>query len=448
MSDHWFQKRLSRRDILKAAAVAAGSTAFPSILAACAPSTPSTPASGGTPAVAKSQEVHFLSQVMFVPEQDKEEDRQFAEWSQQSKVKVTAERVNQTELQPRIAAAIQAKAGPDIIELEYDWAWLYGNALADVTDVAQKITKEQGAFFGALDAEAKVSGVYKAVPHLMQPVLFAYRTDYFQQAGAIIPKTWDEYLTLAKTMKKFGKPVGQALGHSPADPNTFWYSWLWAHGGKEVEQDGKTVAINSPETVTAVEKAVEVYPYFIDGTIAWDDSSNNRIFLAGGLSATVNAASIYIVGKEQFPKVAEVTDHFNWPSGPAGTFAVNNEYSFCIPSYSKNQDAAKELLSYIMAKPQLEKWVSVGKGFQTGPTPQWADDPVYTADPKMKAFQQELKTVKEGWWGWPANPSAAAAQTVVQYVIVDMFAKACAGEYKPADAVKWAEGQLKGIYKS
>ncbi len=43
--------------------------------------------------------------------------------------------------------------------------------------------------------------------------------------------------------------------------------------------------------------------------------------------------------------------------------------------------------------------------------------------------------------------SAAAYRVYNNYTVIDMFAKACTGEFKPKDAVTWAEGQLKGVYK-
>ena len=67
------------------------------------------------------------------------------------------------------------------------------------------------------------------------------------------PETWEELRRVGKQLKAKGHPYGQALGHSFADPVTFAYPLLWSFGGKEVEKDGKTVAIDSKETVAALE---------------------------------------------------------------------------------------------------------------------------------------------------------------------------------------------------
>jgi multiple sugar transport system substrate-binding protein len=49
--------------------------------------------------------------------------------------------------------------------------------------------------------------------------------------------------------------------------------------------------------------------------------------------------------------------------------------------------------------------------------------------------------------GWPAPASRQMAESVAKYVVVDMFAKACAGT-STKDAIKDAAAQLKDIYRS
>ena len=60
-------------------------------------------------------------------------------------------------------------------------------------------------------------------------------------------------------LKKKGYPFGQTLGHTFGDAPTFSYPYLWSWGGKEVEADGKTVAINTKDTVESVKFLVAMY---------------------------------------------------------------------------------------------------------------------------------------------------------------------------------------------
>jgi len=119
------------------------------------------------------------------------------------------------------------------------------------------------------------------------------------------------------------------LAHAFGDANAFWYPYLWSWGGKEVEADGKTVVLNSPGTIESVKFAVGLWKDACDeGAFAWDDSGNNRAFLAGTISATNNGASIYIEAKKK-PDMYRTDDgkplkddcfHTPLPKGPAGPF--------------------------------------------------------------------------------------------------------------------------------
>ena len=96
------------------------------------------------------------------------------------------------------------------------------------------------------------------------------------------PETWDEYRDVGKKLKANGHPIGQTLGHTFGDAPGFWYPYLWSWGGKEVEADGKTVVLNSKETLELVKFAVGFWKDACDeGGLAWDDTSNNRAFLVG-----------------------------------------------------------------------------------------------------------------------------------------------------------------------
>ena len=57
-------------------------------------------------------------------------------------------------------------------------------------------------------------------------------------------------------MKAKDHPLGQTLAHAFGDGPAFWYPYLWSWGGKEVEADGKTVVLNSKETIESVKFAV------------------------------------------------------------------------------------------------------------------------------------------------------------------------------------------------
>ena len=107
------------------------------------------------------------------------------------------------------------------------------------------------------------------------------------------------------------------------------YPYLWSWGGKEVEADGKTVVLDSKETLELVKFAVPLWKETMDeGGLAWDDTNNNRAFLSGTISATNNGASIYLEAKkkpdtyktEKGKPMKDDILHASIPGGSGGQF--------------------------------------------------------------------------------------------------------------------------------
>src|SRR5262244_3746701 len=99
------------------------------------------------PAFAQGTRLNVLRWVDFIPACDVELKRQAGDASKALGAEVVFEFINANDLQPRITAATQAGAGPDIIHMLHNWPHLYENGLVDVSDLADWQSKEQGAFY-------------------------------------------------------------------------------------------------------------------------------------------------------------------------------------------------------------------------------------------------------------------------------------------------------------
>jgi multiple sugar transport system substrate-binding protein len=427
---------LDRRAFLRTVGAATGAAAVGGI--------PDIVAAQKAPSFPKGTKLNILEWVSFVPASDLEFKRLAAEFGKLAGVDVTVDLINMNDLNPRIASAIETKAGPDIIMMISNWPHLYADGLADVDDLAEEIASRDGAYYEHNKKVSVVGNRWKAVPLCSVPATWAYRDDWFKEAGANkFPDTWDEWRKVGIALKKKGQPMGQAFGHSLGDPNNWAYSVTWGFGGTEIDQSGKVV-INSKETIEAVKFTVAVWKDCLDeGGLAWDDSSNNRAYLAGAISATINGASIYFVAKRQFPDIAKVTSHAQMPKGPAGRFYYIGGQGRAVMKYSKNQQVAKEFLRWFMDRPQYDKWMAANDGYVVGPTPYWEKHPLWERDPKLVPFKEAVKFGR--WPGYPGVPSRKASEALVKYILVDMYAQAIKG-MKPEDAVKWAESELKKAY--
>ena len=410
-------------------------------------------AAGRAPAYAQTTTVHWLRWNDFVPACDQLLRQKLLPEAEKSLgIKVNYETVNGNDLQPRITAGIQSGAGPDILMLFNNHPHLYKASLVDLTDVAEDVSKAQGAYYKVAVGNCSSGGKYFSMPMAMIGAMNAYRKSLFAEVGFNeFPKTWDQYRDAGKKLKAKGYPIGQSLGQSFGDPPTFVYPLLWSFGGTEIDDKGKVV-LNSKETVEAVKWMVAAWKdAFDEGGLAWDDASNNRAFLAGTVCSTLNGASIYIesVRKADQYKTADgkpLKDdilHAPLPGGPKGQFGMHTFTSHVMPSYTKNEKAAKDLLRFIHAKENYDQWFTTGQGFYTPGTNSWETHAMWKQNPVMAPFavagQQGLTP------GYPGEPNAKAAEVLTKYLLGNMVGAAIKGQ-KAEDAVAACDGELKKIY--
>jgi len=413
-------------------------------------------ASAQAPAYAQTTTVHWLRWNDFIPASDQLlRQKLLPEAEKALGIKMNFETVNGNDLQPRITAAIQSGAGPDLIMLFNNHPHLYAASATDMADVAEAVAAKQGGYYPTSKGNSYDGKKWLSMPFCIVPGMIAYRKAWFEEVGYNkFPETWEALRDAGKKLKAKGRPLGQSLGHSFGDPPGFWYPFLWSYGGQEVAADGKTVVINSKETVESVKYATGMWKdAFDEGGLAWDDSSNNRAFLSGTVSATLNGASIYIESLRKpdsykTDKGAQMkTDilHSPLPKGPKGQFAFHAAQSHFLPTYSKNQKAAKEFLTWMHTAGNYEVWFNSQKGFATGATPEWEKSKMWEEDPVMGPYRLSGRLGQLPGFAGPPGPKAA--EVLSKYIIIDMYAKAAQG--MPAEeAVKWCEAELKKVYSA
>ena len=439
-------KQIRRRKTLQlsaASALAAGTGGLAGILA-----------SGRAPAYAQAQTMHWLRWADFVPASDQVLKGEIVKLCEKDLgMKLTVETINANDIQARVTAAIQSGAGPDIFMALNNWPQLYADSCIDVSDVAEELGKAQGGIYDICKVVATVDGRWIGVPWCTGGGLICYRKTWLDEVGAKeFPKNWDDFRAVGKKLKANGHPYGQTAGHTFGDAPGWWYPYLWSWGSKEVEADGKTVAINNKATVESVKFAVALWKETMDeGGLAWDDTSNNRAFLSGSISATNNGASIYLEAKKKpdsymTDKGTPMKDdilHVGIPGGAGGQFNLPGSQIHLIMKYSKNQDAAKKFIRWASSKEIFEKWFVSQQGYTSGATKMWEDHPVWNVDPVMAPFKQIPVTGR--LTGYAGKPNQKAAEVQTKYIIVDMYAKAIQGMDAEA-SVKAAQDELVKIY--
>ncbi len=463
---------LSRRRFL-ICAVAGGGGA---LLSACRPSSPTAPAAPATsaPVPAKTDpapaaktdaaapasgkptsklagtRLTVIAGDWYVPETNTMLEELLAKLSQETGMQARVEKFAGEQLVAKVASVVESGTGADIAVIRDFDAYLYAHKLVDVTEVANEVDRMYGGWFDVANQACVVNGQWKALMIGHAPSAWNYRTDLFRDAGVEkFPETFDALTDAAKKLHAKGTPIGMTLGHASGDGRSTNYPVLWAFGGKEFEADGNTVALNSPETLKAVEWYAEMYKYMDPGVTAWLDPDNNQAFLAGKVAATINVNTIYLAARTAAPtdpakkQLIDTMDHANWPTGPAGRFGQHNINLWGAFSASPNREGQMAFLRAWHSRDFLPRWTKTGQSYFIPPFKGFENEDVWPDDPKLKIFRELNKINRLP--GTPGPPTRAVAEAVNKFVLVDMFAQAATGQMKPADAVKWAENEYKEI---
>src|SRR5438093_11701791 len=377
------------------------------------------------PAFAQGSTLHWVRWVDFIPESDVELKRQMPEAEKALGAKIQFETINANDLQARITAAVQSGSGADIFNFQYNWAHLYQNAVIDVSDVANALSKAEGGFYEVWAPSCQVNGKWLSAPHSIVGNAVAHRKSWLKEVGAsTFPKTWDEARKVFAALKKKGHPYGQTLGHTFGDAPTFTYPMTWAFGAAETDKSGKKVVLHSKNAVEAVKSMQAFWKECCDeGGLAWDDTNNNRAFHAGELSATLNGASIYSVAKRQKDKIKDdkreplfqdIEHAPLMPKGPGGQFAVHLPFQHAVMKYSKNPKLAKDFLKWLHQDANYGRWFEVNEGYSVGCTKKWEENPMWgRIDKPLQVFRQAARASL--MLGHPGAATAKATEANIKY---------------------------------
>jgi multiple sugar transport system substrate-binding protein len=354
------------------------------------------------------------------------------------------------DLRPQTAVAANTGAGPDVVVAWADDPHIYADKVLDLTELAGYLGQKYGGWMALPQRFGKKWGTEQwiALPMGGSGAPCVYRTSWAKEAGFdSLPTDHAGFLKLCQGLKKNGHPAGFALGNAVGDGNAYCNWLLWSHGGMVVDEAGK-VAINSPQTIAALNYAKELYQTFIPGTLSWGDINNNRAYASGDIGLTQNGVSMYFSLKNdpRTAAVAEDTTMARMPLAAGGKMAENvlllNAMVF---KHTRFPNAAKEYLRFMMEAEQYDPWLVGCGGYWAHPLNAYAESQVWKTDPKLAVYR-DTNTV-EFWSGYKGPISQASGSVAADYVTVQMFAAVSSGQATAEEAVREAERRARRYYR-
>jgi len=397
-------------------------------------------------------------------------DKLAKEWGDKNKVEVKIDYITSQGEKDKLTAAAEAQAGTghDIMS-HRDWnIRIHQDKLEPLDDIVNGLISKYGPISPVAEYLAKIKGSWRGVPTAVgsqvKPCLS--RLDLIKEhvgmdLQAIFPAdeskwdkakvdawNWDAYVSAAQKLHKAGFPIGNPLGQTSDAVD--WVGGLFNAYGVVMVDAKDNIKINSDETRQAMEIARKLAEVMPPEVFAWDDAGNNRWLISGKGSSIMNPPSAWAVAKRDNPKVAEQCWSHPVPRGPKGRFVGQLPQFYGVWSFSKNKQAAKDLLTFISQKESIAQLVEASVGY---------DLPSFKSMYDLKTWN-EVGPPTGVVYGYPPRGdeqtsitgaparSEVGAQIYNQAINTVMVSKFTQGKEKLDDVIKWAEKELEGTLRA
>ena len=370
-------------------------------------------------------------------------------WAEAAGVNLTLETVALDQLASTLATMAELQSGADLVAMYAMDVAVNAPVLSDLSALAEELDEPLGGWYEGPQTIAVRDGVWKALPVAIYGQYWVYRTDLFESVGAAgWPETWEGLHEIGAALKAAGTPIGFSLGPAVTDGATHCYSLLWSFGGAEFEEDGTTIALNSPETLACLEFFRDFYhDACAENAFAWNETGNNQAFLSGQVAATNNANTIYAGLATNAPDLVGKASHGQTLAGPAGAYQYMSSEYWGIPSYSQNPAAAAAFLrdSFYTLDFQTA-WTQAGNGYNLPAFGALEEvDEAWPTDPNLASARTLAETTRVPGWRGPFTQ--AIGESMNRFLIINMFAAVAQGT-APQDAINMTVDEMNNILQS
>lgn len=407
----------------------------------------------------------------FYPEETEQIRRLVAEWEGENGTPVELTFYSDSDLLKETNNAIAAAEPPDMLfstgKIEPaipGFAW--DDRLVDVGDIIEPVKdRYDPAALESVRYKNAATGktAYYAVPLSQQTVHLHHWKPLLETAGMAgdeIPREWDEFWQFWKTAQEQLRQRGRediyafAFPMSPAASDTYFIfeQFLEAHNVKIVSPAGQ-LQVGAPKVrqgiVTALAEYADLYKdgYVPPGAVNWGNAENNVTFLSRDAVLTANP-SLSIPGSQRqdpatyFDALATI----RWPDKPDGEpmSSVVSVKKVVIFKESRNQEAAKSLLAYLIRPDNLAAYLKGAQGRYFPVMPELRDDPFWTdpEDPHISVSARDYRQTRS----FPQSFNPAYSQVLSDNVWGQAIRAVVADGISPEAAADRAIAEIRAIF--
>jgi multiple sugar transport system substrate-binding protein len=361
----------------------------------------------------------------------------------------------------KMEASVAAGNPPDLAYHGNSVAQMFDKDLAeDHSGLVADLTAKFGKIVPTTaERNAKFEDKWRSVPHSSNIGGWFARTDVAKEVGVDLnaAKTLPQRLEAALKMSNVDKKIygwGLTVNKS-GDGHGLITTVIQAFGGRAVDETGKKVTFNSPQTVEGVQWLADIYtkPEFKNalppGVESWTDTSNNEAYLAGNLGLTTNAPSVYAKAKKDKNPVFEKTAWLRYPTTNDGKIELGsggNQW-YTIFRGAKNMDGAKQVVMHFMDPAVFAPLSALGGGLVMPAYEKGWTDELLKVDANFATLKDIMFNPNDyTGFAYPARTNAAIDAAFATGFLSALMADVISGKKSAADAVKEQDQKIKDIF--
>jgi multiple sugar transport system substrate-binding protein len=342
----------------------------------------------------------------------------------------------------KLSNAARAGNAPDVATIEYPQVpgFAIDGVARDITDLVSDGLRRK-LLPQALGLTTFQGRVF-SVPLDVEPMVMHYRTDLFDRLGLQVPRTWEEFAELARTVRR--KAPDRRLVLFPTDGGTQFAAYSWQAGAQWFDTGKGAWNVSLADAPTR--RVAAYWQRLIDRDDVFMNAVESRqsdAQIGNGLVLT-RLSGAWDAGAQMNARPGQKGQ---WRIAPLPQWDTGRPYvgthggsTFAVTKDSRVPEAAMEFIEWQVSHPDaLRARLSSGTSSQYPAAPALVavgraafDRSYYGGQDIYTLFQQEAEKIRDGWvWG----PRMTATQKVMQ----DNFARASAGQGSLIDSVRAAQ---------
>jgi trehalose/maltose transport system substrate-binding protein len=289
------------------------------------------------------------------------------EWSQKTgnKVEIISRPQDASATLQQYQQYWAAKSGDvDVYQIDVIWQSIAGPHAVDLKKYFKP--DEISQHFPRIIENNTVNGKLVSLPWFTDAGVLYYRTDLLEKYGyKEPPKTWDELAEMAKKIQDGERKAGKAdfqgfvfQGKASESVTCNALEWVYSFGGGVIIEPDKKVTINNPNAIKALDNArTWVGTISPAGVVTYGEEEARNVWQAGNAAFMRNWPYAYALGQDPKSAIAGKFDVTVLPKGgdSGKNAACLGGWNLMVSGYSKNQDAAADLVKFLDSSDSQKK---------------------------------------------------------------------------------------------